>query len=129
MDFPNNPTEEAAFRNRKRYPFIGAPGPVAARNPESQWIALEHEAVFEVLWNDPLNVDSPTADLCGKVVRQGAAKYTGVSFCILSRLIRKFCGFDDVNWALHLVSVSLRLVQTLVASTRLLPNDESSPTG
>ena len=35
MDVCNKPPEETAFRNRKRYPLIGAPGTVAARNPES----------------------------------------------------------------------------------------------
>jgi hypothetical protein len=102
MDVSNKPPEETAFRNRKRYPLIGAPGTVAARNPESQRFSLEHDAVSEVFWNDLLNADSATADLCGKVVRQGTAKYARVSFRILSRLDRKFCGSDEVIWAVHL---------------------------
>ena len=129
MDLPNSPAEETALRNRKRYPFIGAPGPVAARNPESQWFSPEHDAVSKVLWNHSLNVDSATLDPTDEVVRQRTAIYARVGFFILSRLDRKLCGSDDVIWALHLVNASLRLAGTLVPRARLFPNDEGSPTG
>jgi hypothetical protein len=134
MEFANKPTEETAFRYRKRYPFIGASGPVAACNPESQWFSLEHDAVSKVLWNDTFNTDSPTTDLCDEVVRQGTAKYARVGFSILSGQDRKLFGSDDVNQALHVVSVSLRLAR-MPAETRHLRTpsalhpEKSAPTG
>ena len=76
MDVPSNPAEETAFCDRKR-------------NPKPQWFPHEHNAVSEVLWNYPLNVDSATPDLSDEVVCKRTAIHAGVGFFILSGLDRK----------------------------------------
>jgi|HubBroStandDraft_5_1064220.scaffolds.fasta_scaffold411598_1 hypothetical protein len=63
------PFEKATLSNRKRYPFITFAGPIAARYPESETFPLEHDAVSEIFWNDPLNAHPAGTNLRGKIVR------------------------------------------------------------